>query len=99
MGMRNNNYRPRSMCSCIYAGQGAYAAVGQGAYCAAVCRARSVCSCMQGREHVQLYMYAGQGACAAVCMQGKFSDYELNESHEMPMCFVHIFATPHHFRI
>ena len=36
----------------------------QGAY-AAVCRPRSICSCMQTKEHMQLY--TDQGAYAAVC--------------------------------
>ena len=67
----------------------------QGAY-AAVCRARNLCSCMQGKEPMQLY--AGQGAYAAVCRprsivqlyagQGAYaavcrvSDFELHESRD-----------------
>ena len=55
MGMRNGNYRPRSICSCmqtkepmqLYADQGAYAAV-----------------CRPCKEHMQLY--ADQGAYASV---------------------------------
>ena len=48
----------------------------QGAY-AAVCRARSLCGCMQTKEHMQLY--TDQGAYAAVC---RASDFELHESRD-----------------
>ena len=54
----------------------------QGAY-AAVCRPRSICSCMQGKEPMQLY--AGQGAYAAVCRARSLcraSDFELHESQD-----------------
>ena len=54
MGMRNGNYRPRSICSCMQTKEHS-----------AVYTPRSLCSCMQGKEHMQLY--TDQGAYAAVC--------------------------------
>ena len=67
----------------------------QGAY-AAVCRPRSICSCMQIMEPMRLY--ADQGAYALYAdhackehMQLYAGQVILNcMNHEMPMCFVHI---------
>ena len=62
----------------LYADQGAYAAVCRPrSLCSCMQTKEPICSCMQTKEHIQLY--ADQGAYAAVC---RASDFELHGSRD-----------------